>query len=263
MLWLGLPNLKIVSNIVIMWLLLQWKMKEQDEVPGSRNCSSANRKSLPENGQGGGDVEITRLLTSTSSKAKINHLPLLVSALALSHCLPRERRHVAQSFFIPMHPFTGLGNGLKIEKIWIKGHPYCCHPSSFPSKSYGFENNFEHERGLPYPIHISGGSEPLMWLSAACLQLWLNRFDLEPNGFGKETQWEESQRRRQRTRFLYSGSGEKLKESDAAHFALLDGYVLMKASFQFMRVFWWDLYYSLFLVSCALKHFSLLRIENF
>lgn len=188
-----------------MWVLLEWKIKEQKEVPAYGNCTCANRKSLPENGQGVGNMEITRVCHASlprGQKAKIHHLPLLVIALALIHCLPREHRHVAQSFLIPMHPFTGLGKGLKRKKIWIKGHPCCCHPSSFPSKSYGFENNFEHERGLPYPIHVSGGSEPQMWLPAACLKLWLNRFELELNGFGKEKQWEESQRRRQRTRFL-------------------------------------------------------------
>lgn len=161
------------------------------------------------------------------------NLPLLVIVLALIHRLPREHRHVAQSFLIPMHPFTGLGKGLKRKKIWIKGHSCYCYPSSFPSKSYGFESNFEHERGLPYPIPISGGSGPQTWLPAACLKLWLNRFELELNGFGKEKQCEESQRRWQRTRFLYSGSWEKLK-SDVDHFALLDGSVLMKASFWFM-----------------------------
>lgn len=36
---------------------------------------------------------------------------------------------------------------------------------------------------------------------------------------------------RQSVRFLYVGSGEKLKESDVGHFALVDGYILMKASF--------------------------------
>lgn len=45
---------------------------------------------------------------------------------------------------------------------------------------------------------------------------------------GREPQKKDT---RQRTRFLYTGSGEKLKESEAGYFALLDGYVLMKASF--------------------------------
>lgn len=38
-----------------------WEKKEQEEVPESRNCSSANRKSFPESDQGVGDMEITRL----------------------------------------------------------------------------------------------------------------------------------------------------------------------------------------------------------
>lgn len=59
---------------------------------------------------------------------------------------------------------------------------------------------------------------------------------------------------RQRTRFLYAGSEEKPKESDVGHFALVDGRVLMKASFDSCGFFGGI---------CVILFFSLLCIETF
>lgn len=68
-------------------------------------------------------------------KAKIQCLPLPVIALALSRCLPREHRYVAQIFLPHMHLFTVAGEGLKRKrKKMYKMSPLLLPPILISSK---------------------------------------------------------------------------------------------------------------------------------
>lgn len=89
-------------------------MKEQEEVPGSRNCSSAKRKRLPENHQEAGDMEMTRVLPSTPTLRPESQN---TATSTFSDSVGLQHRHVSQSFLTHMHPFTALGKGLKRGEI--------------------------------------------------------------------------------------------------------------------------------------------------
>lgn len=168
-------------------------MKEQEGVPRSRKCLSANRKMGHGNYQSPAEHHFPE---ARKPKYNVFYLSWWHWFWSTAYTESIGMWQKPQCFLTHMHPFPRLGKGLKREKIWIKGHPYCCHPSSLPSKSYSIENNFEDERGLPNSIYISGGTEPLMWLPAACPKLWLNRLNsnwmaLNKKDYGKRAREEE------------------------------------------------------------------------
>lgn len=209
-----------------------WKMKEDEEAPGPRNCSSANGKSLLGSEWGSGDVEATTVPAeypfpeARKPKFSVWHFWWLCWLWATAYLRITDEYRVTLT--IATHPrFQLKVKGLKI--ILNKKEAHLVLAAYLKAVSLRCDSL--------QPI--------LSFVLVETFKKTFKKFELKLNGSGRERQWGESWRRRkdtqQRTRFLYAVRRNKLQESDCCWLLCWFRWLHSHEGKFLSHVFLWDL----------------------